>query len=270
MRTSTRVILFTIAISLWSWGPPVQAAIMIFDSAAYFQNFDTLASTGSSSATPFGWAFAETGSSANTFYAAGTGSLTTGNTYSFGSTGSSDRALGELTSESLRSTIGVSFTNGSSPAIESLSIEYWGEQWRIGNTGAARSDRLDFQYSLDATSLVTGTWIDLDTLDFLSPITSASSVGVLDGNDPANRTKLNSVLSGLSIDTGDTIWIRWQSIDIGGSDDGLAVDDFSLAASFVAVPEPSSVAFLLTAGLGTAVRHRRPTRRRMGRCARQA
>lgn len=237
---------------------------MIFDSAASLQNFDTLGSTGSSDFTPLGWEFAETGSNANTFYAAGTGSLTSGNTYSFGSTGSSDRALGELTSESLRSTIGVSFTNGSSPAIESLSLEYWGEQWRIGNTGAARSDRLDFQYSLDAASLVTGTWINLDTLDFLSPITSASSVGALDGNDPANRTKLNGVLNGLNIETGNTIWIRWQSIDIGGSDDGLAVDDFSLTASFAAVPEPSSLAFLLAAGLGTAVRHKRRTRGMIG------
>src|SRR2546430_1093487 len=43
----------------------------------YTQNFDTLAITLTSSAVPAGWDFAESGTSANTTYAAGTGSSTT-------------------------------------------------------------------------------------------------------------------------------------------------------------------------------------------------
>jgi hypothetical protein len=240
---------------------------MIFDSAAYFQNFDTLASTGSSSATPFGWAFAETGSSANTTYTAGTGSDNDGNTYSFGSSGSPDRAFGGIQSASLLPTIGASFTNGGTTAIESLLIQYTGEQWRLGQSGG-RLDQLDFQYSLNASSLTTGSWLDHNALDFITPFTTTA--GLTNGNDPAHKTLLSSSLTGLSLGVGQTVWIRWTDFNATGSDDGLAVDDFSLAASFVAVPEPSSVAFLLAAGLGTAVRHRRPTRRRMGRCARQA
>ena len=49
---------------------------------------------------------------------------------------------------------------GSGGTITSLDIAYTGEQWRNGNTAAARDDRLDFQYSTDATSLTTGAWTE--------------------------------------------------------------------------------------------------------------
>ena len=51
--------------------------------------------------------------------------------------------------------------------MTSLAIAYTGEQWRLGATG--RTDRIDFQYSLDATSLATGTWADVDNLNFSGP-----------------------------------------------------------------------------------------------------
>ena len=50
---------------------------------------------------PLGWAFSELGTNANTTYTAGTGSNNAGDTYSFGSTGSSERAFGSLLSGSL-------------------------------------------------------------------------------------------------------------------------------------------------------------------------
>ncbi|MBK8142003.1 MAG: hypothetical protein IPK57_14205 [Chitinophagaceae bacterium] len=70
------------------------------------QDFNTLANTGSSSSLPTGWYFAETGSSSNTTYTAGTGSGNTGDTYSFCATSSSERALGGLRSGALVPTIG--------------------------------------------------------------------------------------------------------------------------------------------------------------------
>src|SRR5262249_39141393 len=80
--------------------------------SAYTENFDTLANTGTSSTTPNGWAFLETGTNANTTYTAGTGSSNAGDTYSFGTpAGNAERALGGLLSGSLNPTIGASFTN---------------------------------------------------------------------------------------------------------------------------------------------------------------
>src|SRR4051794_16597140 len=98
----------------------------------YTQNFDTLANAGTASAVPAGWDFAEAGTSANTTYAAGTGSNNAGNTYSFGTGTNTDRAFGGLQSVSLRPIIGASFTNSTGATITNLAIAYTGEQWRLG------------------------------------------------------------------------------------------------------------------------------------------
>src|SRR5215212_7906733 len=140
--------------------------------APYTQNFDTLASSSTSSTVPAGWNFAEAGTSANTTYAAGTGSSTTGDTYSFGPAASAERAFGGLQSGSLIPTIGANFTNNTGATITDLTIAYVGEQWRLGAAG--RADRLDFQISPNAISLTNGTWFDQNSLDFSSPITDTA------------------------------------------------------------------------------------------------
>jgi predicted extracellular nuclease len=192
---------------------------------AYTQDFNTLASSGTSSTLPTGWAFSESGTNANTTYTAGTGSGNTGDTYSFGATGNTERALGGLQSGSLIPTVGACFTNNTGGPITSLVISYTGEQWRLGATG--RADRIDFQYSTNATSLTTGTWTDVDALDFSSPITTGT-VGALDGNTAANRTGISFTISSLNIANGVTFFVRWNDFNASGADDGLAVDDFSL------------------------------------------
>lgn len=201
------------------------------------ENFDTLASSGTSSTLPNGWFFEETGTNANTTYNTSTGSNNAGDTYSFGASASSERAFGTLQSGSLIPTIGASFTNNTGQTITALAIAYTGEQWRLGTVN--RADRLDFQYSLDATSLTTGTWVGVSDLTFSSPNTSAS-VGALDGNAAANRTSLSSTISGLSIAHGSTFWIRWADFNASGADDGLAVDDFSITPQNIVVPTPPS------------------------------
>src|SRR5206468_3262633 len=106
------------------------------------ENFDTLANSATSSLTPTGWRFSESGTAANTTYTAGTGSSTTGDTYSFGATSSSERAFGALQTGTLIPTIGASFTNNTGQTIKTLVISYAGEQWRLGDTD--RHDRHEF------------------------------------------------------------------------------------------------------------------------------
>ena len=205
-----------------------EGQISISSSTPYTQDFNSLATTGTSSTLPAGWALSETGTNTNTTYTAGTGSATGGDTYSFGAASSSDRALGGLQSGSLIPTIGASFTNNTGSEIISFAVSYTGEQWRLGT--AARVDRLDFQYSTNATSLTTGTWIDVNALDFTAP-TTAGTLGAFDGNAAANRTAVSSTISGLNIAVGSTVWIRWSDLNASGADDGLGVDDFSIAAT---------------------------------------
>jgi predicted extracellular nuclease len=209
--------------------------------SAYTQDFNSLANTGTTNTTlPNGWTFSETGTGLNTTYAADTGSTNSGNTYSYGSASSTDRAFGTLLSGSLTSTIGAQFTNDTGSAITGLTISYTGEQWRLGQsarTGGA-VDRLDFQYSTTATALNTGTWTDADALDFTSPI-GVGTLGALDGNAAANRTAISQQITGLSIPAGATFWIRWTDFNVTGSDDGDAVDDFSLTATGAAAVTPT-------------------------------
>ncbi|HUR32319.1 MAG TPA: PxKF domain-containing protein [Vicinamibacterales bacterium] len=203
---------------------------------AYTENFSTLASTGTSSTVPAGWDFAESGTNANTTYSAGTGSSNAGDTYSFGASGSTDRAWGGLQSGSLVPTVGAQFTNNTGTTITALDVAYTGEMWRAGVLNRNAADRLDFQWSVNATSLSTGTWVDVNALDYTSSNINAA-VGALDGNATANRTAVSATLSGLSIANGATFWIRWTDFNITSSDDGLAVDDFSLTAQGVVVAD---------------------------------
>ena len=218
----------------------ISPAIGVAGCAPYSQNFDALASSGTSSTTPSGWGLVESGSSANTTYTAGTGSGTAGDTYSFGAASNAERAFGALQSGSVIPAIGAQFINNSGLTITALKIQYTGEQWRLGATG--RPDQLDFQYSLNATALNNGSWTDFDALDFVAPIT-AGTVGALDGNAAANRTLKSATISGLSIPAGATFFIRWSDFNATGADDGLAVDNFILtpiAATITAQPAGQS------------------------------
>ena len=122
-------------------------------------------------------------------------------------------------------------------------MSYTGEQWRRG-ANALTPDQLNFQYSTNATSLTTGTWTSVIALDFYSPVNSATGTpGALDGNAAANRTAVSATITGLSITNLATYWIRWTDFDRGGSgvaDDGLAVDDLSVASEFT-VPTTVSI-----------------------------
>jgi uncharacterized protein len=196
---------------------------------SYTQNFNTLSNNvdaGGGTALPTGWALLETGTNANGEYRSGTGSSNTGDTYSFGTAGSVDRAFGMLQSGSLVPTIGASFTNDTGATITSLTIGYTGEQWRLGTV--QRIDRLDFQYSVNATALNNGSWVDQNALDFIAPVT-AGTLGTLNGN--TNSTALATTISDLSIAPGQTFWLRWTDFNAASSDDGLAIDDFTLSAT---------------------------------------
>jgi predicted extracellular nuclease len=198
----------------------------------YSQNFDALSSAPNntlSSVLPAEWQFLESGNNADATYNIGTGSSNAGNTYSFGSLDSPDRAFGALRSGAVNTIIGAGFTNDTGQTVTSLTVTYTGEQWRLGVASRAAPDRLDFQGSLDATSLSSGTWADIDALDFTAPIMNGTA-GALNGNESANRTLVTATIGNLSIPAGSTFWFRWTDLDIPSSDDGLAIDDFMISA----------------------------------------
>ncbi len=197
--------------------------------SASTQNFDTLSNVAGSTTNNLtipGWFMTESGGGArdNEQYAVDTGNSNAGDTNSYGATASTDRALGSLRSGSLISTFGACFTNNTGAAISSLDVTYTGEEWRLGT--AARTDQINFEYSTDATDLVTGTWAGIAALNFVTPDTVTT--GIKNGNAAADRSALSTTISSLTIANGATFWMRWTDPDATGADDGLAVDDFSL------------------------------------------
>jgi uncharacterized protein len=222
--------------------------ISLVNGTAYTQNFDTLGNTAGATTlnlTISGWFMTESGGGArdNEQYAVDTGASTTGDTYSYGAAGNTERALGQLRSGTLIPLFGAQFQNASGTVINNLTISYMGEEWRLGT--AARTDQMNFEYSLDATSLTTGTWTGVSALNFVTPDTATT--GAKNGNAVADRTALSAIISNLAVSDGATFWIRWNDTDASGADDGLAVDDFSITSS-VAVPEPST-SLLASAGI---------------------
>lgn len=203
-------------------------------SVPYSQNFDSLANSGANNTVlPPGWAILEFGNNANQAYRAGTGSLNTGDTYSFGAAGNTERALGSLQSENLLTWFGAHFRNDSDHVITAITISYWGEQWRVGNLG--REDRLRFLYSLDATSLSDGIWAFVPQLDFVGPDQSGP-VGARDGNDANYRRRVVYTIEHLEILPGQEWWVQWRDTDAQGADDGLAVDDFLMSFQGYRIP----------------------------------
>lgn len=216
--------------SLFAFAAPHAFAqdVPLVGGAPAVQTFDSLAASGTGSALPDGWYFTETGTNANTTYTANDGASNTGDSYSYGSTGSSDRALGVLRSSKVSTVIGAHLRNDTGNVLSQVVVAYTGEQWRRGDSTA--TDRLDFQYSLDATSLgdTAATWVDVDALDFVSPHPAAAN-GALDGNASANRSSISAAITGLSLAPSTTLWVRWTDYDVPSADDGLAIDDVSFA-----------------------------------------
>lgn len=220
---------FLSSLGLLALQAPAMAISLTTVGASYLQNFDTLSNTGTANAKstlPEGWDFNETGGGAanNGLYRAGTGSDNTGDTYSFGAAGSNDRALGSLTSGSLASTFGAVFTNNTGVTITSLDISFTGEQWR-GGDAATVIDRLVASFNSNTSSITSGTFVAAPQLDFATVNTGSFTNG---GNLASNQAQIQFLMTGLSIANGQSFALRWADSDIGGSDDGLAIDNFSL------------------------------------------
>ncbi|WP_259724175.1 ExeM/NucH family extracellular endonuclease [Synechococcus sp. CS-1332] len=213
---------------------------------SYAQDFDTLPTTTQAwqdDVTLTGWFTSRTGTGGTIVPA--TGSSNAGGLYSFGASGSTERALGSLGSGNAavgNVSWGVSFRNQTGAALSTLYIEYVGEQWRYSGTAAAQT--VDVAYG---TSTQPGIWLNADSLDFTSPIISGSA-GALDGNAVANRILMSGSLTNLALQPGDTLQIRWTDPDHPGSDHGLAIDDFKVSVTPFGSPSPAGLTLLQSSG----------------------
>lgn len=234
------------------------AAISLANVGTYLEHFNSLANTASSSVLPQGWSVVETGASANLTYSADNGTLTTPNTYSYGTDDNTERGLGSLNGADFGVMFGAELQNNTGNTIASVAISYRGEVWRLGSLNL--TDRLDFQYSTDATSLTDGTWTDFNALDFSAQFLSgnpAATLGQHSGNSEPYYTDLGGTITGLAIPNEAKFWLRWTDADLEGfADDALAIDQFRITPSLIQLPEPSGLMLLAGLTAFAALRHR--------------
>jgi hypothetical protein len=181
----------------------------------------------------------------------------TGSFYSFGSTGSLDRALGGVgaggayfnspASGAIAAFITFAVTNNTGSSLGSATIAFDGEQWRNGGNTSAQT--MVFEYGFGASFASVATWFAPGgNFDWSSPVTGASAAAV-DGNAAGLVAGRGGVLSNLNWSNGDTLWVRWIERNDTGNDHGLGIDNFSLT-----VPGPAAPILL---GLGLLARARR-------------
>ena len=163
--------------------------VQMTGTGSYSQNFDGLLNTGSVN----NWVDNNTipsvfsqRTTTSTTYGASTGSSITGGLYSFGSSGSTERALGTIGSNNSASggnfAHGVLLQNNSGYVINSLNVTYTLEQWKNG--GNSTPNIVTFWYKVSTTAITNLIspspsynlgWTAVTTLDAESPINNVTS-----------------------------------------------------------------------------------------------
>jgi uncharacterized protein len=241
------------------------AQVLLSGGLTYSQDFDSLASSGTSvpwadnSTLPGWYASRATTTSGGVYgpypyttYRVSGGELNTGSIYSFGTNGVgliTDRALGSISSGTpATNAFGLRLRNDTTMILGDVFVSYTGEQWRNG--GNTSVQYMNFTYQVSANPITDPTpgnespWTAFAGLTFATPTVGATAT-FLDGNDALNRTAFSNILLPVTLNPGEELFIRWYDINDTGNDHGFGVDNFSIA--FAQVPEPSAFALF---GLG--------------------
>lgn len=259
--------------------------VLLSGGLTYSQNFDSLSNapaasnqTWTDNATPglTGWyasrAFTAGTTSVYGPYAYGSyrvdsGTANNGLLFSYGVAGVNpitDRALGTLNSGTPKTNVfGVRIQNDTASAVDTVTVSYTGEQWRNGGNTAVHT--LSFGYKVSAVpfaspidTVINGVngWNSFASLNFLS-LNNTITAAALDGNAAPNRTVFTGVvLTGVTLNPGEEIFLRWYDFDDSGSDHAFGVDDFAVSFNAVTVPEPTIAALGGLAALGLIIARR--------------
>ena len=230
---------------------PSFGQILVPNTTTINETFDGMG-TSTTSALPTNWKMSPAGgglsptwSNVANFAAvnqgASSGTPTSGGRYNFGNgTNTSDRSPGIMTSGSYASPNAIMsyFRNTNGQNIQSLTVGYTLERYRI-NTALAS---VSFSYSLDGSNWIAVSGGDIASSSLptgtLSWATNFNPTGTPSTTNPGIVTLSNISITGLSIPTNGDFYLRWNLITTGGNSQAIAVDNFSLSATFGA-PTPT-------------------------------
>jgi hypothetical protein len=161
------------------------------------------------------------------------GDQTAGGQLSFGSAGSSNRALGLLATSTTGGTaFGVKFVNGTTATLNEMTVQLTGEVWRQSNLPKT----LQFYYFIDLSN--TNAFPARATAFLPALNVTFPTVAAYVGGEPTNGTlsvnqeslgAVNQVITNWPPNT--ALWLLWQMTDSTGKAQGLGIDNFSFSAS---------------------------------------
>jgi hypothetical protein len=193
----------------------------------------------------------------------GAGTQNTGAFMSFGLSGSTERALGDVGSTTIGANnselyIGVRITNNTGQTLQRFTLSYDGEQWRDGGNATPVAQGMTFGWSANALSIndPSAVFTQVNELGFMSPVFTTTA-GAVDGNSAGLVGVGPVTVTGINWLAGTDLWLRWTDLSHPGNDHGLAIDNISFSA--VAIPEPSLCGVLAIGALRMLTRGRRRT-----------
>jgi hypothetical protein len=220
---------------LGAYTAPITGTISL--TGLFTENFDSITATGTTA--PTNWQIGPYSTGQNNNATPGSAvtngvltvdngsSSTLGQNFNYGTTGSSDRAIGTASTSTPGGDRGiqVGFTNQTGQTISKVRIQYAGEEWRAASTATG--------YTMWYSSAGFGTGFTSmgSPFTFTPPVTSG---GQLDGNASANRQLIDAEYTLPSpIADGQALYFTWHDVnDSGLTDNGIAIDDFSITPMF--------------------------------------
>jgi len=250
----------------------LHAQILMSATGSNTQNFDALISTGTSTwsnnSTIPNWYSQRT--SPGVGISASTGSSNTGGLYSFGTAGSTERALGSVGSGNANNgggfAHGVQLKNTSGSNISDIKVSYTLEQWRNGGTATVVTTQPIHAYYKIGTSALTALnppdtfvvpLIDINAINGWTPIPALSlstpinvlNGGLLDGNLAANKVSVSNIsIPGLNLANNEFIMIKWDDSNHVTTDHGIGIDDVTISWTVSAVSPTLSASTLTSFG----------------------
>jgi hypothetical protein len=265
MKNLSTFLLGTAATLLGLPAAPALAQVTLTGFAPYTQNFNTLPTSTAQAdfinnstlpgvyaqAMLTGYGAYPSGTAPVPYYGNDGGQNTDANYYSFGTAGSTDRALGGIATTYIANGypltgtgyVAMRFKNQTGRPIANLDVSYAMEQWY--NSGKVDKAQVGFDYQVMSGaftgSMEVGTWTSVPALGVAAPST-ATTIASKNGNAPANRRVLSATLNGLNLAVGQEVVLRWKYVlnkDTNGN--GLSVDDVTVTPQAGAVTNATGV-----------------------------
>jgi hypothetical protein len=166
-------------------------------------------------------------------FSVGNGSGNTGGLYSYAETGSSDRWLGLFASGTTTPAAGLALVNNSGATITSISINFSAAQWRSPNSGGV-VNTTSFAYGFSSNAAITSTNFLSSAAMISNPagdlVSGAATTSAVSGS-PVERASKAFLITDVTWQPGETLYIRWRDSDNTGADAGLAINDLTITGS---------------------------------------